>query len=467
MRHWAYDDPFITFRYAANLLKGRGFVYNYGQKVLSTTTPLYVLLLASLGKLWSDLPSLSNLISAISLGLGALFLGQLAEAQAMPWAGYSSMILYSTFPLLYGTFGSEMCFYLMLCLGALAWYAARRYTLTALFAALAVLTRADAVVLVAILALDYLFRHFKHYRSMPWSTLIIFTFIVVPWFVFAWWYFGSPLPVTLMVKQHQGQMAISQSFASGFLTLVRNYGRFWNYRVEAGLALLGLGYALALRREWAFSLAWPFSYFAAYVALGVSRYFWYYAPLVPGFVMAVGLGTLVCDKLLSRVLKWRFKMQNPFPLFKGERMRVITLGIVLLLAVFQAMGVWRLHNHPDRRVHIYRTVGEWLYENTPPEAVIGTLEVGIIGYYSQRPMIDFAGLIQPTVALQLTQNTTYQDAAIWAIENYRPDYLVLNPLWFPKLMENYVETSCKLVKVFKGGPYGYPGELHIYSCSWS
>jgi hypothetical protein len=76
---WAYDDPFITFRYAQNLRAGLGFVYNPGERVLSTTTPLYTLLLAGLSFLWSDLPRLSTLISALSLGLGALALYWLGQ----------------------------------------------------------------------------------------------------------------------------------------------------------------------------------------------------------------------------------------------------------------------------------------------------------------------------------------------------------------------------------------------------
>src|SRR5258708_17172329 len=45
------DDAFITFRYARNLLSGNGFVFNPGQHVLGTTTPLYTLLLAVLAAL--------------------------------------------------------------------------------------------------------------------------------------------------------------------------------------------------------------------------------------------------------------------------------------------------------------------------------------------------------------------------------------------------------------------------------
>src|SRR5450759_3208716 len=75
---WGYDDPFITYRYAANLQHGLGFVYNPDERVLSTTTPLFTLLLALLGNLWHNLPRLANLLGAFSLALGGLFLWVLA-----------------------------------------------------------------------------------------------------------------------------------------------------------------------------------------------------------------------------------------------------------------------------------------------------------------------------------------------------------------------------------------------------
>ena len=39
------DDAFITFRYATNLVDHGQFVFNPGENVLATTTPLYALLL--------------------------------------------------------------------------------------------------------------------------------------------------------------------------------------------------------------------------------------------------------------------------------------------------------------------------------------------------------------------------------------------------------------------------------------
>ena len=62
----SFDDAYITYRYARNIALGRGFVYNIGESVLGTTTPLYTLLLAALSLIWSDLPLLSHSIGVLA-----------------------------------------------------------------------------------------------------------------------------------------------------------------------------------------------------------------------------------------------------------------------------------------------------------------------------------------------------------------------------------------------------------------
>ena len=46
---YTYDDAFITYRMAANLASGHGFVYNPGEWHLGSTAALYGMLLAALG----------------------------------------------------------------------------------------------------------------------------------------------------------------------------------------------------------------------------------------------------------------------------------------------------------------------------------------------------------------------------------------------------------------------------------
>src|ERR1041385_7428484 len=60
------EDSFITFRYAENIAAGNGFVYNTGEKVLGTTTPLWTLILAGMKTIGcSDIIVTSKVLSII------------------------------------------------------------------------------------------------------------------------------------------------------------------------------------------------------------------------------------------------------------------------------------------------------------------------------------------------------------------------------------------------------------------
>jgi hypothetical protein len=433
-RHWAYDDPFITYRYARNLAGGVGFVYNPGEHILSTTTPLFTLLLALMSNFWADIPPMANLIGAISLAVGALFLWDLATSWNTPVVGWVSLLLYPTFPLLLTTLSSETPVYLAFCLGAFASYSRSNYSLTAIFAALAILTRPDGVLVPVLLAADYLLRVRE---TIPWRAVIVFLALTLPWFIFSSIYFGSPLPVTLVAKQNQGTMVASH----------------WQYWIEAILAFLGVIYLVRHAPRWALILAWTAIYFISYSILQVSRYHWYYAPLIPGFITLIGLG-------ISQLRHIGFHL---LPAHKGLFNFTIA-ALTLLLFIAQVNDLRIQKQFPDPRLTIYRAVGEWLVTNTPINARIGTLEVGMIGYYAQRPMVDFAGLIQPEIAHQLSSHTSYDDAALWAAYQYRPDYLVLHEESFPRLEKNYVSQECRLTQSFNGASYGYSKDIAIYAC---
>lgn len=456
-----YDDPFITYRYARNLANGLGFVYNPGEPILSTTTPLFALLLAGLSYLWSDLPHLANLLGALGLAAGGLFLWDLARSWEAPLAGWAALLLYPSFPLLASTLGSETPLYLAFCLGALASFARRSYGFAGLFAALAVLARPDGALIPALLAVAYLFEMQPRH---PWRAGLLFLGICLGWALFAWQYFGSPLPVTLAAKQHQGSMAISQQFAAGFLSTAAPYAQSWHYRLAAVLAFAGLAYLLWRSRRWSLLLAWTLLYFIAYSLLGVSRYYWYYAPLVPGFIALVGLGLHWLARPVRRLVRKAGRIQFVTIQYPGRLSLAAACAVLALLLIGQAGDLWRFRHLPNPRYTVYREVGLWLNENTPPEAAFGALEVGIMGYYSDRPVIDFAGLIQPEVARQLAVDSTYTDAAVWAVERYRPEYLVLQDGLFTALEQSYLSSHCQPVQHFSKEVYAYDHNLTVYAC---
>ena len=450
--NWIYDDPFVTYRYASNLQHGLGFIYNPGERVLSTTTPLFTILLALFGNLWADLPQLARMIGAFSLACGGVFLWDLAYTWKSPLVGWAGLLLYPTFPLLLATLGSETPLYLAFCLGAFGFYARQRHSLTAVFAALAILTRPDGILVAYLLAAHY-FVWGRH--PIPWRALALFLGLTIPWFVFAWIYFGSPLPVTLAVKQQQGSMAISQRFAPGLLSILGWYA-WWPYLLEAGLSVAGLIFVFRPARNWALFLAWTILYFLLYWAMGVTSYFWYYAPLVPGLIVLLGLG-------ISSISRFFISNRTSF-------YYMTAMALLFVLVAAQVEHLRQMLQRPyhqlfiDNRLVIYGVAGEWLRHHTPLNASIGTLEVGILGFYAQRRMIDFAGLIQPEVSDQFTRYTTYEDGALWAVEHFHPDYLVLFEHQFPRLEQVYTAPHCNVIQRFAGKLYGYSNDLNVYIC---
>jgi hypothetical protein len=449
---WAYDDPFISYRYAENLTRGLGFVYNPGERILSTTTPLFTILLALVGLVSSEFHLVATGIGIISLAIGGLFIFDLARTYETPLVGWAGLLLYPTFPLVVSTLGSETPIYLAFCLGAFTFYARENLLAAGIFGVLATLTRPDGILVLGILGVDYLISWRK---PIPWKPILVSGAILAAWFGFAWLYFGSPIPVTLVAKQQQGSMAISELFAQGLVTIIKGY-RSWPYFLEAILAMLGVILAVWKNRLWLIILIWPVLYFISYSILGVSRYFWYYAPLIPGFIVVVGLGLTAISELISNV-KSEKKNLSSFGL--------ITSGILLMiLLAANGISLWRLSNRNDPRFGIYKAAGEWLRENTHPDEQVGSLEVGIVGFYAQRPMVDFAGLIQPDVAEQFSLNTTYEDAAFWAVENITPEYLVLHDGLFNQFEQEYAKPNCVDVKRLKGEQYSYNFDLTIYDC---
>jgi len=130
------------------------------------------------------------------------------------------------------------------------------------------------------------------------------------------------------------------------------------------------------------------------------------------------------------------------------------------------LNVLKLSHNRDVRIEIYKAAGKWLNENTHVNDKVGALEIGIIGYYSDRYMIDFAGLLQPSVASKLKTESTYEDTASYAIETYKPEFIVLHKNIFPNL-EQQLKNQCVQVKSFNAKKYRAKYNMTILKCTFT
>jgi len=451
LRHWSYDDPYITFRYTYNLVYRKEFAYNIGERILSTTSPFFAVLLAMPALFVDNIPLIASLVGCFALAAsGFLFwrIGKIWGYSLLSWVG---LILFPVFPLPISTLSSETPLYICAALLSFFLYEKGKYSLAFLATAFMVFFRPDGVILPIILFCHYCISQ----KKIPLFPIGIFLIINLIWWGFLWTYFGSPIPVTLFAKQQQGEMAISQKFFWGFFNVLKGYQKNPLYWLEAIFALSGVFSAVRKRHRSLILVGYTFLYFLAYSVLGVSRYFWYYAPLVPGFILMMGLG-----------FQWFWDVSNRLTPGANRSVQIALLLIVGVMSVNQLIGVVRLSLNPDKRIRIYRDIGRWITQHTAPSAKIGALEIGVIGYYADRYMVDFAGLLQPEVAKIMSKTSTYEDTALFAISNYKPNYVVLHEGGFPKL-EVTLENSCQKVKRFNGKNYGVTYNLSIYSCYYS
>jgi hypothetical protein len=329
--------------------------------------------------------------------------------------------------------------------------------------AFAVLMRGDALILAALLGLDWLLNAIMAERSasgvlraVPYKALLGFLAVLLPWVLFSISYFGSPLPVTLAAKQAQGTLNPNDLFLPGLWDMALQLAQYPHNWFLWAAALVGLRSAMLTDNRWILLVFWPFLFAIGYTTLGVSRYPWYYASLVPGLAAAAALG-LSALKLKDgleeggdRKTNWR---------------RVAPALLLVLVLAGQISDLVQLGSNLDKRLDIYRDVGRWLSENTSPDSTVGTLEIGIIGYYAQpRTMIDFTGLLQPEVAAQFQEGYGYAKSAAWAVEHFQPDVLVLRVEANRELIETYVAVRCIQGAYFYGDTYDFWTDLVIYLC---
>lgn len=447
---WGYDDPYITYRYAENIVSGHGFVYNIGEKVLSTTSPLFTILLAFLKLIWTDTHRTAVLLGALSLASGGLFIWKLGNLWGKPGISWTGLLFYPFFPLLLQTLSSETPLFLTFGLATFYFYFQKRITTSFTFGALALLTRPEGAIILVVLVGHHLIVH----KTLPLVPLTIAAIIITPWLIYAMINFGSPIPVTLAAKQHQGSLAISEKFLGRIITILNwGYAQRWNYWIGFILALVGVLNLRTAHRNLVIFLLWPTLHLIALSMLSVSGYFWYYATLVPAYLVTAGNGIEV--------------LHNAFPAwFRARRSYLQTTWVIIAILVATPMisHIVNLKQNPDQRLRFYRSIGEWIEDNTKPEASIGVLEVGIIGYYGDRRMIDFSGLIQPSIAEHLTPLTSYEEAALWGIKTFNPDYLIIPPAWATQFSDENGFSNCRSMHQFMGNEYSYGGDLILYQC---
>ncbi|MDE2997555.1 MAG: hypothetical protein OXU79_00580 [Gemmatimonadota bacterium] len=441
------DDPYITYRYARNLAEGRGFIYNEGERVLGTTAPLYAVLLSVPGRIAGNYPLISTLFSGAALGALGWLIGRILADFNESRAGFVAAFLVILNPYLGDVLGFELILFQALIFGAYAAYFSDRTSLAALLLALGTLTRGDGLAPAGLILGHHLWIH----RREAWRPLLVFAVVVGAWSIYAAWTFGSPFPNTLEAKRAMGASGLWRSLWHGvFYTGGRYLESSPLFAWFALPALLGVGRMCRLDRRMLLIAGWPLLIFVGYWAMGVPAAYNYYAGLVPLLMILTALGTVSLAGRIADRLSGRRRRDG----------RITALLCVPLLVAVLTPTVNLLGREPQPRYPIYRSAGEWLAENTPAAASVGMVEIGIVGFYSHRYIVDVCGLVTPTVGPHIAAG----DVA-WPVRTYMPDFMLLHdPLWDslegPIASAPWFRKSYERVRTFDGPR---PYRLAVYA----
>jgi hypothetical protein len=409
------EDFLITLRYAENLAGGAGFVYNAGEQVLGTTTPLYALFLAACTAVGLPAAAVGKGLNILADSAGVLLAYRILRLCGQPGAGLTAAWLLAVNPLQVRWAISGMETGLVVFLGLLAWYLwlargdfpgpAGAYLGTYLVLGALFLTRWDSLLLLAAVTAAVLWRE----RRGPWGGLALWLLVVAPWLLFAAWYFGSPIPGTaaakLTVYNHPG----SQLFPMSPPLLQRFVGGP-EYFVPLLLAVLGAGVAVR-RRLWLLAppVAWMLLYGIVLAISPVPVFEWYLLPPGVIYMLLMALGLSALQARLGR---------RPHP--------ALAAAAALVLAI-PAAG-WAVHvcrGTQSVEAHLRRPLGEWLGSVAEPGDTVLLEPIGYIGYYSRLRVLDAVGLVSPQV---LDAWRSEEAVPLLTLrERYRPEWCVWRP----------------------------------------
>jgi hypothetical protein len=436
----AGDDIYITYRYAYNLAHGRGLVFNPGQRIFGLSDPGVAILLAACHRASGlPIPALGTAVTALALlAIAGVLLGAARGAGREPegWVG-GTLLLAS--PYLWLSQGAGPLPALALLLLATRAAGARWPWQAGLLAGLAFCFRPDAALGAGVLALLLAAEDWRrkpkaggeeasrpdegtapgnvavpevsqvpqvHGVRLARPAVYSVTFAAVAGLAMwaAWSYFGSALPETLAVKRHFAALAphlftgkaFWQSFAEMFCALAGRGGPLLLALGTLGLVPLYLRGGRTSRWLVLSSLAVA----AFYTAAEVPFFLWYMLPIA--VALMVGACFLAGELARLGIAPGRDRRWAAWrPVWRGgwraglARVAAGVAAAVLMSFLLGAAGWWNDGGSHDWRLFAYRRAGEWIRTHTPPAAEVAFDEVGILGYYGDRPVLDLIGLVSP------------------------------------------------------------------------
>ena len=443
------DDAFITFRYVRNIITGQGFVFNIGERVLGTTTPLYTLYLAIVGKTGLDFILVGKLTNIVADTAGVVLLFVIVSRvynRLSAWV-VALFILVSPYNLQFSASGMETGIYTFLILFVLYLYEQGQFKLMVLIGGGLVLVRPDGLLALVVIAIFWLVDGKDLKDGIKYAFLI--GLIMLPWFTFATLYFGSPISQSITAKALTYRSSVPVEWIKNLWIIFSQRGGLGGSLLI--LMLLATGSISVFSRQslrpLRIYLIWMILYIATYTFFQSGRFGWYYTPIMP---ILYTLGVIGGAEWFEQ-----FRRFKSMTVIMQSNLRYVLAGI-FFMAIFVTSGIsvysaWQVANREVAFEEIiWQPLGLCIRDNSSPDAAVALESIGGVGWYSERYIWDEGGLVS-TKTYTLNKEMPGNINVLAILQTYRPDFFVTWKPWELETIntpkgEAWFKTNYDLVK---------------------
>ncbi len=407
------DDGYIHIQYARNIVDRGEYSFNPGEVSFGTTSPLWVMIQAALGRLLGTDEVLMTTSRAVSWLSGfaavgamvflarALGLGVLASlCSALLLAAHAWFVRWTAL-------GMESSLaVLSVILAGIASVGAfedrRRASLLGFFMAVAALVRPEAYGLFPVYLVALLSRGRRWDRQCVLHTLLVYGLLIVPWLAFAKYHIGSFVPNTAGAKSG-GLILDPMTFVRKFAPIAKIVGSTDGVAalLVACAFLSRAGRSVILSGRHRLLFLWVLALPVAYVLFDVqvlSRYMLLTSP----FTIVLGLGGLDAwmkgaanGARRARAGRWVLAAVTAVALAAN-----VVFYFVVVLPPSEAFSYDLTHNLKDLALFIKADSGDG--------AVVAAADIGYLAFYSGGRVLDLGGLVDNDTA-QLREKHTYEE----------------------------------------------------------
>jgi arabinofuranosyltransferase len=433
------DDGWIHQTYARNLAYTGQLAYVPGQPSSGSTSPLWTVLLSVGYLLRLDYRFWTYFLGAIFGALTIWTTYHLARRlfPNQPWAApLTGLLCALEWHLVWTTFsGMETILFtwLLLLLMKLglqfsilnSQFSIRnwRFAMAGIVAGLLTLTRPEGLLLVGLVGLALLWHGWREAR---WQGILavagyglIFALVISPWLAFNLRVSGQPFPNTFYAKQAEYRVYLTWPIWTRLAHVLLPTLAGAQFLLIPGFLYTTLRppsptlphSQLSTRLP---SLWWLLTVLAYAVRLPVNyQHGRYLIPTIPVLILYGVDGTLRLLRPASPQMWARVVSQS------------VLLATIVLSLAFWVLGAQKYADDTGFVEGEMVVVAHWLNANTAPDDLVAVHDIGAVGYFMQRPLLDLAGLITPEVVPFIAD-----DARLLAFMAERgADYVVFFPDW--------------------------------------